>query len=98
MIQKESISKVIDGNRYWVSDKPSKKLKVMIQGQWIYFGDPKYQHYFDRTGLLDKSQNHLDKERRSKYRARASKIVDSNGKLTVNDEKSPNYHAYRILW
>ena len=92
------ISKVINGNRYWLSDKAGKKLKTFINGQWIYFGDPKYEHYFDRTGLLDKSLNHLDKKRRAGYRARASKIVNGNGSLTVNDINSPNYHSFHILW
>ena len=92
------ISKVIDGYRYWLSDKAGKKLKVLVDGKWIYFGDSKYQHYYDRTGLLDPSQNHNDKVRRTQYRARASKIVNKDGLLTVNDVNSANYHAYRILW
>ena len=88
----------IDKYDYFVSDKQSKKLYVIVNGKKIYFGDSNYQHYKDKTGLLAKSQNHLDEKRRASYLARASKIKDKSGALTANNPNSPNYHAIRILW
>lgn len=83
---------------YFISDKAGKKLYALVEGKKVYFGDTKYDHYKDKTGLLPKSSNNLDEKRRASYLARASKIKDKNGNLTAKDEKSPNYHATRILW
>ncbi len=83
---------------YFISDKPAKKLYVLVDGRKIYFGDTKYTHFKDATGLLPKSQNHGDEVRRKSYLARASKIKDKSGNLTSTNPSSPNYHALRILW
>ena len=83
---------------YFISDKPNKKLFTIFNSKKIYFGDPKYSHYKDATGLIAKSQNHLDEKRKKSYLARASKIKYKDGNLTANDPNSPNYHAMRILW
>jgi hypothetical protein len=83
---------------YFISDKPAKKLYVLVDGKKIYFGDTKYTHFKDATGLLAKSSNHGDEVRRKSYLVRASKIKNKAGALTVNDPSSPNYHAIRILW
>ncbi len=90
-------SKVIDGYTYSLSTNKNKKLKVVVDGKTIHFGDSRYEHYFDKTGLLPKSQNHLDDKRRKAYLDRASKIKDSTG-LAMNNPKSANYHAVKILW
>jgi hypothetical protein len=55
------------------------------------------QHYKDKTGIW-KSKDHLDKDRRDNYRARASKIRDKDGKLTYNNPESANFYAYWVLW
>lgn len=83
---------------YFISDKPNKKLYAVVDGKKVYFGDTSYDHYKDKTGLLDKSKNHLDEKRRASYLARASKIKDKSGNLTSEDPKSPNWHSIRILW
>jgi hypothetical protein len=90
-------SKVIDGYTYSLSDKKNKKLKVVVDGKTIHFGDPNYQNYQDRTGLLPKSQIHGDDKRRLAYLNRATKIKDSTGFAYLNP-KSPAYHSVRILW
>jgi hypothetical protein len=87
----------LDGYGYFKSDKPDKKLMVNVNGKWIHFGDTNYEHYFDRTGLLNKNYNHLDPKRRLAYLARSTKIKDSTG-LSVNNPESANYHAIRVLW
>jgi len=91
-------TRVINGYTYSISDKPNKKLKVTVDSKVIHFGDSRYEHFFDKTGLLPKSQNHGDEKRRKDYLTRASKIKDKNSNLTVDNPNSANYHAYRILW
>ena len=92
-------SKTIDGYTYSLSTNKNKKLKVIVDNKTIHFGDSRYpEHFFDRTGLLPKSNNHLDEKRKASYLARASKIKDKDGKLTVNNPKTANYHAVRQLW
>ena len=88
----------IDKYDYFVSDKQSKKLYTIVNKKKIYFGDANYQHYYDKSSILPKSQNHLDEKRKASYIARASKIKDKSGALTANNPNSPNYHALRILW
>ena len=65
----------------------------------INFGHSDYEHYKDTTGVGAWShKNHLDKERRKRYRARAGKIKDKLGRLTVKNKNSKNYWAYNKLW
>jgi hypothetical protein len=90
-------SKVIDGYTYSLSDNKNKKLKVVVDGKTIHFGDNRYEHFFDRTGLLPKSQNHGDNKRKQSYLSRATKIKDSTG-IASNNPKSPAYHSVKILW
>jgi hypothetical protein len=96
--EKEDKGKLINGLRYFKSEKPNKKLKVKVNDKWVHFGNSNYEHYFDKTGLLDKNLNHLDDDRRRRYIARASKIKNKDGNLTANDINSPNYHSINILW
>lgn len=90
-------SKVIDGYTYSLSTNKNKKLKVIVGSKTIHFGDARYEHFFDKSQLLPKSQNHGDEKRRKAYLDRATKIKDSTG-LAMNNPKSANYHAVRILW
>jgi hypothetical protein len=92
------MSKIIHGKEYFISEKPKKKLKVKVNNRWVHFGDSNYQHFYDKTGLLDESYNHFDDTRRQRYLKRASKIHDKDGNKTMYDENSPNYYAIRILW
>jgi hypothetical protein len=88
----------INNIEYQLSEQKNKKLKALVNGKWIHFGQYPYTHYYDKTGLLNKSYNNLDDKKRKSYLARASKIVDSKGKLTKGDINSANYHAIKILW
>lgn len=82
-----------------ISNRKNKKYKVFYNNRWIHFGDTRYQHYKDNTGLHKYSKlDHLDKIRRTNYRQRASKIRDASGKLTYNNKNSANYWAYHYLW
>ena len=88
----------INGYDYQISNKPNKKLKVVVNNKTIHFGDSRYEHYFDKTGLLDKKLNHNDDIRRANYLKRAKGIKDKNGELTYLNPESATYHAVRILW
>lgn len=79
------------------STRKDKKLQVNINGKTIHFGNPKYQHYEDKTGIW-KSLDHKDPERRKRYLARAKGIKDKEGNLTWKDINSPNYWSIKILW
>lgn len=83
---------------YKLSTNKNKKLMVIVNNKTIHFGQKGYEHFKDRTGLLDKKLNHGDKERRKRYLSRATNIKDKSGKLTANNPESANYHAIRILW
>lgn len=95
MINKEVI---INGYKYSLSSRKNKKLMVTVNGKKIHFGQNGYKHYLDRTGLLPKSLNHLDDDRRVNYIKRAKGIKNKEGKLTWKDPKSSNYHAIRVIW
>ena len=77
------------------SDRPDKKLMAVYTKNGkptkIYFGDPNFQHYFDKTGLLPKELNHNDKERRRLYRARHEPITNFK-------EPSASLLSWHILW
>ena len=77
---------------YEKSNRKNKKLmtKVEVDGKTktIHFGDSRYQHYKDKTGIWSKL-DHNDKVRRKNYHMRHG---DSN------DPKTAKYHANRILW
>ena len=83
---------------YELSTKKGKKLMVVVNGKTIHFGDINYNHFSDKTGLLDKKLNHNDKKRQASYLARAKGIKNKQGQLTYKDPMSANYHAVKILW
>jgi hypothetical protein len=94
---------ILDKLEFQLSEKKDKKLKVYYNqsvgtGKWIHFGQKGYQHYFDKTGLLPNSENNIDNKRRRLYLARATKIKDGKGNLTVNDKNSANHYSVNYLW
>jgi hypothetical protein len=89
---------IIDGLIFQKSEKKNKKLKVYKNNNWIHFGDNRYQHFFDKTTLLNPDLNHFDPIRRQKYLNRALNIRDKEGNLTAYEKNSPNYYAVNYLW
>ena len=84
---------------YELSTAKGKKLMVIgPAGKLIHFGQLGYEHFFDKTGLLPKSLNHNDPERRKSYRSRTAKITNKDGSLTATDPNSANYHSRKIFW
>jgi hypothetical protein len=71
-----------------VQDVNTKKKYVIYQSKEIHFGDNRYEDY----------TMHKDIARRRRYRARASKIKDKQGRLTYKLKSSPNFWAFNLLW
>jgi len=86
------------------SSAKNKKYSVYVKGptgkpKIVHFGDSRYAHYKDTTGVgAWTNKDHNDKERRKKYRARAGKIKDKEGKLTIKNKDTANWWAYHKLW
>ena len=71
------------------SNRRNKKYVVTLKnGKNIHFGDKMHEDF-----LL-----HQDPERRLRYRKRASKIKNKDGKLTYKDPEYANYWSYHLLW
>ena len=81
------------------STRKNKKYMVRYNGKWIHFGDTRYKHYEDTTGLgLYSHLNHGNSARRANYLTRATGIKNKSGELTYHDKSSPNYYSVRYLW
>lgn len=79
--------------------KTHKYSVITPSGRKINFGHKKYKHYKDTTGLgLYSHMNHLNKDRRKSYLARAKGIRDAKGMLTYKNKEKPNYYAIKYLW
>ena len=63
-------------------------MATLPGGKKVHFGSPKYPDY----------TIHKDKERRDKYRARATKIKNKQGELTFTNPESSNYWSVHLLW
>ncbi len=83
---------------YQKSTRKNKKLMVRVDNKLVHFGNPNYEHFKDKTGLLSKSLNHGDKKRRENYLKRSKAIKNKKGELTYLNPESPNYHSIKILW
>ena len=70
------------------SNRKNKKYVVTYKGKDIHYGDTRYEDFLD----------HQDLDRRHRYRVRASKITDKNGKLTYKDKTKPNFWSIHTLW
>ena len=89
--------KKIGSYTYEKSTRKDKKLMTKVDGKTIHFGNPKYEHFKDRTGIWS-HLDHKDKKRRENYLTRSGKIKNKQGELTKNDPQSPNWHSRKILW
>jgi len=76
---------------------PYKYGVLVANDKIIYFGDRRYEQYYDKGGVW-KHLNHGDKERRRRYLARARGIKNKYGKVTCNDKNSANYWSIHYLW
>ncbi len=77
-----------------------KKYQVITpRGRTIHFGDTRYQHYRDSTGLgLYSHLDHRDPVRRANYRRRHSAIKTKDGSLAYKDKEQAAYYSWTYLW
>lgn len=84
--------KVIGKYIFCLSNNPAKKYDVFREEDHKFitsFGATGYSHYFDKIGLLPKSLNHKDEERKRRYYLRHGKSANF---------ESAKYFSHRFLW
>lgn len=86
----------IGSYNYEKSKRKNKKLFTIVNGKEVHFGDIRYQHFKDKTGIHN-NLDHNDKKRRKNYLTRTANQKNKKG-LTKDNPESANYHARRILW
>lgn len=59
--------------------------------------DGKIKYKLVKYGAIGYGNNYSSKARKN-YLTRSAGIKNKNGKLTMNDKFSPNYHSRRDLW
>jgi len=77
------------GYDIYLSDKYPKKYFALVNNKKIYFGDQRYQQYYDKMGHYN-FLNHDDKNRRRLYKLRHQKDRMKKG--------SAGWFADKILW
>jgi hypothetical protein len=94
-----TVTKKVKGVTFNITKAPAntdKKLKATYTNKQtgkentILFGAKGYEHYKDKTGLLDPKLNHEDKKRRDNYRSR-----HKNDNL---NKPSAGLLSWHLLW
>lgn len=62
-----------------------------------YFGDLRYQQFYDNIGYFY-NLDHFDSNRRDKYIKRQSGIELSDGKKAYKEKYSPSWYSMKYLW
>ena len=91
--------------KFSISNQKNKKYKAVHIlpsgkiGHTTHFGDKRYEHYKDTTPLKAYTDlDHLDKERRERYRKRHSKIKLKDGRLAFKVPFTSAWFSWRYLW
>jgi hypothetical protein len=79
----------------FVSTAKNKKYSVYVKSnsggvKLIHFGDNRYEQYYDKIGHYSRL-NHLDKERRKRYRIHHAKDY-------ITDKNTPGWWSWHKLW
>lgn len=91
------------GVRFVVPKTGNKKYTAILpSGKRVSFGDRRYQHYKDsvpkRLGGGKWSRlDHMDTDRRNRYRKRHSKVMSGN-KVAKNIKYTPAWFSWHYLW
>jgi hypothetical protein len=81
--------KVWRGYPIFLSDVKPKKYFALVDNKKVYFGDARYEQYFDKIGHFS-DKNHNDEKRRENYKRRMEK--------NRHIKESPGWFADQILW
>ena len=71
-----------------LSNRPDKRIKVVIDGNTIHFGSKHGFTFLD--GASEETRNH--------YRARHSKLMLRDGRRAIDVKYSPAYLSWHVLW
>ena len=77
-----------------VSDRPTKKFKLVYQGKIIHFGNKGSKDFWIHK--YDKNPNAF--KIRDAYRARHSKVLLKDGSRAIDKLYSPAFLSYYLLW
>lgn len=66
-----------------------KKYYAVVDGEKVYFGDVRYQQYYDKMGAYS-HLNHCNLERRRQFHARHFQSKDKIG--------TPGWFSLNVLW
>lgn len=77
------------GYPIYSADKYPKKYYAIVDGKKVYFGDIRYQHYYDKMGYYE-LLNHCDPTRRKSFHQRHHKSKNKVG--------TPGWFSLHILW
>lgn len=71
------------------SERKTKRFKIILPyNKVIHFGLKKAKTYVD----------HGDEAKRKAWRARMEKVTDDDGNFVYQDQTSPLYWSYHLLW
>lgn len=92
----------IKGIKFEKGPRCSKYTAILPDGKRVNFGHKGYEQYKDlvpksQGGGLWSHKDHLDKERRDRYRTRHTRISKDGG-LTKDKKYSPEWFSYYLLW
>ena len=81
---------------------PKKYTAILQDGSTVSFGDSRYEHYKDSIPIKQgggqwSHKDHLDKDRRKRYRTRHANIMVGN-KRAIDIKYSPAWFSYYYLW
>ena len=77
------------GYKIYISNKYPKKYYAIVNQKKVYFGDIRYQHFFDKMGVYS-FLNHYDKKRRKLFKIRHEKNRHKKGTAA--------WFSDQILW
>jgi len=100
MIIMVSLSKKI---RFVKGPGKKKYTAILPDGRRVHFGHRDYQHYKDSVpksqgGCTWSHKDHLDKERRTRYRKRHAGMICKDGTRCIDKKYSPAWFSYYFLW
>lgn len=92
----------LKGIKFIRGNKCHKYIAILPDGSRVPFGHKSYEHYKDQVptrqgGGIWSHKDHLDEDRRIRYRKRHTRI-NQYGILTKNVKYSPEWFSYYLLW
>lgn len=71
-----------------LSEKPNKKIRVIIDNKVIHFGDKRSQTFLEGAS----------ESKRKAYKARHERVLLKDGRRAIDVKYTPAWLSYHILW